>query len=65
VGIGGGYGLSDGGLWRRHSRGIRREGIWETTEVRSKRFGVCLRALRADGLRTADKMLRELWNETN
>jgi hypothetical protein len=48
VGIGTGYGLTDDGLWRQHSWGILREGILETTESRTKYFGICLQGFRAD-----------------
>jgi hypothetical protein len=39
VGVGTGYALSDDGLWRQHSWGVRRSGILETTKVRMKYFG--------------------------
>lgn len=42
VGIGTGYSLSCDGLWRQHSWGLRREGIFETTVPRVKYFGVLL-----------------------
>ena len=48
VGIGTGYSLSDDGLWRQHSWGIRREGILETTASRVKYFGVLLQRRDAD-----------------
>lgn len=48
VGIGTGYCLSDDGLWRQHSWGIRREGILETTVPRVKYFGVLLQQGDAD-----------------
>lgn len=48
VGIGTGYSLSDDGLWRQHSWGIRREGILETTVPRVKYFGVLLQREDAD-----------------
>jgi hypothetical protein len=47
VGIGTGYALS-GGLWRQHSWGILREGILETTQERTKYFGLILQGPRAD-----------------
>ena len=40
IGIGSGYRLSDDGLWREHSWGVRREGIIETTVPRVKYFGI-------------------------
>jgi hypothetical protein len=43
VGIGTGYSLSDDGLWRQHSWGIRRDGILETTVRRDKYFGRTLK----------------------
>jgi hypothetical protein len=46
VGIGTGYSLSDDGLWRQHTWGLRREGILETTVPRVKYFGILL--LRGD-----------------
>ena len=48
VGIGTGYSLSDDGLWRQHSWGLRREGILETTVSRVKYFGVLLQHGDAD-----------------
>lgn len=48
VGIGTGYSLSDDGLWRQHSWGLRREGILETTISRVKYFGVLLQRGDAD-----------------
>jgi hypothetical protein len=48
VGIGTGYALSDDGLWRQHSWGLRREGILETTVPRVKYFGVLLQRENAD-----------------
>ena len=48
VGIGTGYALSKDGLWRRHSWGLLRDGILETTAVRRKYFGVCWQGARAD-----------------
>jgi hypothetical protein len=47
VGIGTGYALSDDGLWRRHSWGVLREGIVETTDNRVKYFGLLLQGSRA------------------
>ncbi|HTM12757.1 MAG TPA: hypothetical protein VL127_07585 [Bryobacteraceae bacterium] len=46
--IGTGYALSDDGLWRQHSWGIRRNGILETTESRVKYFGRALKGREAD-----------------
>jgi hypothetical protein len=48
VGIGTGYSLSDDGLWRQHSWGLRREGILETTVSRAKYFGALLQHGAAD-----------------
>jgi len=48
VAIATGYALSDDGLWRQHSWGIRRDGILETTEPRSKYFGIVLQGDKAD-----------------
>jgi hypothetical protein len=48
AGIGTGYSLSDDGLWRQHSWGIRRNGIIETTSLRVKYFGVLLQNQYAD-----------------
>jgi hypothetical protein len=48
VGIGTGYALSDDGLWRQHSWGIRLDSILETTRVRVKYFGRALRGREAD-----------------
>jgi hypothetical protein len=48
VGIGIGYALSDDGLWRQHSWGLRREGILETTVPRTKYFGLLLQGWDAD-----------------
>jgi hypothetical protein len=48
VGIGTGYSLSDDGLWRQHSWGLRREGILETTVPRVKYFGILLQHAHAD-----------------
>ena len=43
-----GYALSEDGLWRQHSWGIRRDGIIETTEPREKYFGLVLQGEKAD-----------------
>lgn len=48
VGIGTGYALSDDGLWRQHSWGIRRNGILETTRERVRYFGRALQRRDAD-----------------
>ena len=48
VGIGTGYALSDDGLWRQHSWGIRRNGILETTVGRVKYFGRALKGREAN-----------------
>jgi hypothetical protein len=48
VAIASGYALSDDGLWRQHSWGILRDGVLETTEQRSKYFGIVLQGLEAD-----------------
>ena len=48
VGIGTGYALSNDGLWRQHSWGIRRNGILETTEGRVKYFGRARKGREAD-----------------
>jgi hypothetical protein len=48
VAIATGYALSDDGLWRQHSWGILRDGLLETTEERSKYFGIVLQGLEAD-----------------
>ena len=48
IGIGTGYALSDDGLWRQHSWGVRREGLLETTELRTKYFGLLLQREEAD-----------------
>jgi hypothetical protein len=48
AGIGTGYALSNDGLWRQHSWGVRREGIFETTEDRLKYFGILLQGPVAD-----------------
>jgi|SRR5579863_962191 len=54
VGIGTGYSLSDGGLWRQHSWGVRREGILETTVKRVKYFGILLQHGAADSFAIAN-----------
>jgi hypothetical protein len=54
VGIGTGYSLSDDGLWRQHSWGLRREGILETTVPRVKYFGVLLQHADADSFAMAN-----------
>ena len=54
IGIGTGYSLSDDGLWRQHSWGLRREGILETTAPRVKYFGVLLQHWLADSFATAN-----------
>lgn len=48
VGIATGYALSDDGLWRQHTWGILRDGVLETTEPRSKYFGIVLQGEKAD-----------------
>ena len=48
VGIATGYALSEDGLWRQHSWGVRRDGVLETTEARVKYFGILLQGERAD-----------------
>jgi hypothetical protein len=48
VGIGTGYSLSDDGLWRQHSWGLRREELLETTVLRVKYFGILLQHGDAD-----------------
>jgi hypothetical protein len=54
VAIGTGYALSNDGLWRQHSWGIRREGILETTVEREKYFGVLLCGAEADCFAESD-----------
>jgi hypothetical protein len=54
VGIGTGYSLSEDGLWRQHSWGIRREGILETTVSRVKYFGILLQHVDADSFAMAN-----------
>ena len=48
VGIATGYALSDDGLWRQHSWGITRDGIFETTKTRLKYFGIRLQGQKAE-----------------
>jgi len=48
VGVATGYVLSEDGLWRQHSWGILRDGILETTEARSKYFGIIFQGDEAD-----------------
>ena len=48
VAIATGYALSEDGLWRQHSWGILRDGILETTEPRTRYFGLVLQGERAD-----------------
>lgn len=48
IGLGTGYALSDDGLWRQHSWGVRREGVLETTSPRTKYFGLLLQGEEAD-----------------
>ena len=48
VAIATGYALSDDGSWVQHSCGILRDGVLETTEPRSKYFGVVLQGREAD-----------------
>jgi hypothetical protein len=48
VGIATGYGLSDDGLWRRHSWATLRDGVLETTEERQRYFGILLQDWGAD-----------------
>jgi hypothetical protein len=54
IGIGTGYSLSDDGLWREHSWGLRRAGILETTVVRVKYFGIVLQHGAADSFALAN-----------
>jgi hypothetical protein len=49
VAIGTGFALNDDGLWRRHSWGIRRDGLVETTCPREKYFGIALWGGMAEG----------------
>ena len=48
VAIATGYALSSDGLWRQHSWGLLRNGVLETTEERTKYFGILLSASGAD-----------------
>lgn len=48
VGIGTGYALSNDGLWRQHSWGVRRNSILETTKTRMKYFGRTIQGSEAD-----------------
>jgi len=48
VAIATGYALSADGLWRQHSWGILRIGILETTELRTRNFGILLQDAKAD-----------------
>lgn len=48
IGIATGYALSADGLWRQHSWGLRRDGVLETTELRTKYFGLILQGEKAD-----------------
>ena len=57
VGIGTGCALSEDGLWRQHSWGLRREGILETTLERTKYFGILLQKEDADSFTQANKRL--------
>jgi hypothetical protein len=54
VGIGTGYALSDDGLWRQHSWGVRRRGLVETTRPRVRYFGIMLTGKDADLFATAN-----------
>jgi hypothetical protein len=49
VAIGTGYALSDDGLWHRHTWGIGRDGLVETTVPREKYFGIALWSGFAEG----------------
>ena len=40
--------VCDDGLWRRHSWGILRDGVLETTEARLKYFGIVLQGIAGD-----------------
>ena len=46
--IGTGYCLSEDGLWRQHSWGLRKEQLIETTELRTVYFGLRMEAEEAD-----------------
>jgi hypothetical protein len=48
VGVATGYALSDDGLWRQHSWGVLRSGVLETTEERTKYFGILHQGAEAD-----------------
>jgi hypothetical protein len=48
VSIATGYALSEDGLWRQHSWGVLQEGLLETTEGRTRYFGVLLGSSEAD-----------------
>ena len=54
VAIATGYALSEDGLWRQHSWGILRDGLLETTEERSKYFGIVLQDGDADDFAAAN-----------
>ncbi len=43
-----GFALSNDGLWRRHSWGILRDGVLETTEPRLMYFGIVVQGFLAD-----------------
>jgi hypothetical protein len=49
VAIGTGFALSDDGLWRRHSWGIGRDCLVETTCPRERYFGIALWSDMAEG----------------
>jgi hypothetical protein len=55
IGIGTGYALSEDGLWRQHSWGVRRSGILETTQVRSLYFGITLDGVEAERFSIANR----------
>ena len=48
VAIATGYALSNDGLWRQHSWGLLRDGVLETTEERTRYFGILLQGAEAD-----------------
>jgi hypothetical protein len=52
--IGTGYALSEDGLWRQHSWGVRRDGIVETTKVRVKYFGISVQGRDAEAFAAAN-----------
>ena len=54
VAIATGYALSEDGLWRQHSWGILRDALLETTEERSKYFGIVLQGEGADDFAAAN-----------